>query len=201
MATSLDLPLPELMAEDFQRGWTHFEFVAAAKEWSANKQLTVIPTLLRGKLIDYYVKLEDATKNDLALLKAALLDKSGKKEDPLVASRCFNQRNQSQDEKVADFSDALKKLYKSAYPGESLTSAVLLQRFLTGLHPEIGRQLLLRKKPANFADALKDAIDIEYALQFDSSDDTINAIGRGARKTTQSLDTAPLHQTLEMLTK
>ena len=85
MATLLDLPLPELVAEDFQRGWTHFGFVAAAKEWNADKQLTVIPTLLRGKLIDYYVKLDDATKNDLALLKAALLDKSGKKEDPLVA--------------------------------------------------------------------------------------------------------------------
>ena len=77
-----------------------------------NKQLTVIPTLLRGKLIDYYVELDDATKNYLALLKAALLNKSGKKEDPLVASRCFNQRNQSQDEKVTDFSDALKNCTK-----------------------------------------------------------------------------------------
>ena len=47
-----------------------------------------------------------------------------------------------------------------------MTSAVLLQHFLTGLRPEIGRQLLLTNKPANFADALKDAIDIEYALQF-----------------------------------
>ena len=55
MATSLDLPLPELMAEDFQRSWTRFEFVAASKEWTTNKQLTVIPTLLRGKLIDYYM--------------------------------------------------------------------------------------------------------------------------------------------------
>ena len=69
-----------------------------------------------------------------------------------------------------------------------MTSAVLLQRFLTGLCSEIGQQLLLRKKPPNFADALKDAIDIEYALQFDSSDDTINAIGRGTRKTAQSSD-------------
>ena len=52
MVTLLDLPLPELA--DFQLGWTHFEFVAVAKEWTANKQPTVIPTLLRGKLIDYY---------------------------------------------------------------------------------------------------------------------------------------------------
>ena len=64
-----------------------------------------------------------------------------------------------------------------------MTSAVLLQHFLTGLRPEFGRQLLIRNRPANFADALKDAIDIEYALQFDSSDDTINAIGRGTQQT------------------
>ena len=112
MATSLDLPLPELVAEDFQCGWTRFEFVAVAKEWTVNKQLTVIPTLLRGRLIDYYVELEDATKNDLALLKVALLDKSDKKEDPLVASWCLNQRNQSQDEKVIDFAAVLKNCTK-----------------------------------------------------------------------------------------
>ena len=139
MAASLELPLPELVAEDFQRGWTRFEFVAAAQEWNAKKQLTVIPTLLRGKLIDYYVEFDDAIKNDLALLKAALQERAGKKEDPLVASRRFNQRNQGHDEKVADFADALKKLYKTAYPREAMTSTVLLQRFLTGLHPAIGR--------------------------------------------------------------
>ena len=100
------------MAEDFQCGWTRFEFVAATKEWTANKQLTVILTLLRGKLIEYYVELEDATKNDLALLKAALLDKSSKKNDPLGASQCFNQRNQSQDEKVTGFAAVLKNCTK-----------------------------------------------------------------------------------------
>jgi len=47
-----ELPLPELVAEDFKRGWTRFEFVAIAKDWDAAKQLTVI----RGKLIDYYVE-------------------------------------------------------------------------------------------------------------------------------------------------
>ena len=154
MATSLELPLPELVAEDFQRGWTRFEFVAVAQKWDANKQLTVIPTLLRGKLIDYYVELDDGTKTDLALLKAALQEKAGKKEDPLMASRSFNQRNQGQNEKVTDFADALKKLFKTAYPGEAITSAVLLQRFLTGLRPEIGRQLLLRTKPTDFPAAV-----------------------------------------------
>ena len=102
---------------------------------------------------------------------------------------------------MTDFSDALKIVQKCLPWRVHDTSAVLLQHFLTGLCPGIDRQLLLKNKPANFADALKDAIDIKYALQFDSSDDTIHAIGRGSRKTTQSSDIAPLHQTLETLNK
>ena len=200
MATSsLELPLPELVAEDFHRGWTRFEFVAAAQKWDADKQLTVIPTLLRGKLIDYYVELDDGTKTDLALLKAALQERAGKKEDPLMASRRFNQRNQGQSEKVTDFADALKKLFKSAYPEEAITSAVLLQRFLTGLRPEIVRQLLLRTKPTDFPTAVKTAVDVEHALEFDGSDDRINAIGHTTQKPTQAPDV--LQQSIETLTK
>ena len=62
-----------------------------------------------------------------------------------------------------------------------MTSTVLLQRFLTRLRPEIARQLLLQNRPTDFAVALKDAIEIEYALEFDNQDDTINAIGRTAQ--------------------
>ena len=75
----MELPLPELIVEDFQRGWTRFEFVAAAKEWNTNKQLAVIPTLLRGRLIDYYIELDDDTKGDLKLLKAVLQERTGTK--------------------------------------------------------------------------------------------------------------------------
>jgi len=107
----------------------------------------VIPTLLRGKLIDYYVELPDDTKSNIDRLKAALQERAGVKEDPLVAYKCFNQRNQCSDEKIKDFASALKHLFKNAYPDESMDSAVLLQRFLTGLCPEIGHQLLLCGRP------------------------------------------------------
>ena len=197
----MELPLPELVVEDFQRGWTRFEFVAAAKEWNANKQLAVIPTLLRGRLIDYYVELDDETKADLKLLKAALQERAGTKEDPLLASKNFNQRSQGPDEKVNDYASALKKLFKIAYPDEAMTSAVLLQRFVTGLRSDIGRQLLLKKTPTNFAAALKDAVDIEYALEFNNSGDSINALTRKPTITTESQDAAALRRSLEALTK
>ena len=178
----MKLPLPELVVEDFTRGWTCFEFVATAKEWNEAKQFTVIPTLLRGKLIDYYVELDDTTKADLKLLKAALQERAGKKEDPLVASKDFNERSQSVDERVADYASSLKKLFKVAYPGEVMTSAVLLQKFLTGHRPEISCQLLLQKKPSDFVSALTDAVDIEYALKFNGSDNSVHAMSQPQRK-------------------
>ena len=184
--------------EDFQRGWTRFEFVTAAKEWNANKQLAVIPTLLRGRLIDYYVELDDETKGDLRLLKVVLQERAG---DPLLASKNFNQRSQGPDEKVNDHAAALKKLFKIAYPEEAATSTVLLQWFVTGLCSDIGRQLLLKKTPTNFAAALKDAVDIEYALEFNNLGDSINTLTRKPTITTESQDAAALRRSLEALTK
>jgi len=72
----MELPLA---VQELKRGWTHFEFVTIAKEWDATKQLAVILTLLRGKLIDYYAELDKATKKDFILLRAALEERAGKR--------------------------------------------------------------------------------------------------------------------------
>lgn len=41
MAEQLDILLPEIAVEEFQRSWTCFELVAGAKEWTAAKQKVV----------------------------------------------------------------------------------------------------------------------------------------------------------------
>ena len=169
MAQPLDIPLPEITAENFKRAWTRFELVAKAKEWEGAKQLTVLPTLLRGKLVDKYVDFDAETRTDLVKLKVALEKASGQMKDPLVASRTFVTREQSQSESVEDFSTALKHFFKQTYPTEALTSSILLQRFLTGLRPPIGQQLLLRKKPEDLAEAITIAAEVEYALNFDGA--------------------------------
>ena len=92
---------------------------------------------------------------------------------------------------MKDFASTLKRLFKDAYPAESMASAVLLQHFLTGLHPEIGHQLLLRNRPATFTDALKDAEEIEYALVFDGSGEGIYTIEHKKRQS-EHLDSAAL---------
>ena len=70
---------------------------------------------------------------------------------------------------------------------------------MTGLRPEIGCQLLLGTKPTDFPAAVKAAVDVEYALEFDGSDDCVNAIGHTTQKPTQAPDV--LRQSMETLTK
>ncbi len=171
MAQPLDIPLPEVTVEDFSRAWTRFELVAVAKQWEGPKQLAVIPTLLRGRLVDYYIDLEDPEKADIGVLKKALAKRAGLTTDPLVAARKFTTRNQAHQERVSDFASALKKLFKQAYPSETTASSVLLQRFVTGLRPEISRQILLKGRPTTLEKALEEAAEVEYALDFDKSRD------------------------------
>ena len=59
MVQSMDIPLPEITIEDFCRAWTRFELVATAKERGEDKQLAIIPTFLLGRLVDYYIDLEE----------------------------------------------------------------------------------------------------------------------------------------------
>ena len=72
MAERLDIPLPEITVEEFQRSWTRIELVASAMGWDAAKQKLILPTLLRGKLVDIYMGLGDDTRGDLKLLKKPL---------------------------------------------------------------------------------------------------------------------------------
>jgi len=190
MAT-LDLPLPEITVEDFNRAWTRFELVAKAKEWSADRQKLVLPTLLRGKLVEFYVEANEETRGELARLKAFLLAKSGLARDPLTSSQLFISRSQNPGEKVSDFVVALKTLFKEAYETEETTSAILLQRFLTGLLPPIRRQLLLKGKPTTLVQAVRDAEGVEYALNFatesDSTQDEIVSVVHQKRPAQESV--------------
>ena len=140
--------------------------------------------------MDYYVELSNKTKSNLGHLKEAL------QEYEAGPPSRFNQLNQSPGEKVKDFASMLKHLFKNTYLEES----VLLQRFLTGLGPEIARQLLLCNRPENFADALKDAVEIEYALQFDGSGNAIHRVDQGKRQS-EHVNGATPSQIFEALTK
>ena len=213
MSTHDSVPLPEIHAspEDFPRAWTRFELVAKAKEWDVAKQLTILPTLLRGKLIDYYIDLPDDIQDDIKKLKAALEQKAGITPDCFSASSAFSRRNQGPDERCGDFTMELVKLFKLAYPTEATTSTVLLQRFVTGLRPSISRHLLLQKRPDDFSQALSDATEIEQTLGLQLTDedqiDMIHSVGKKPYseaatppQTPATLDMSSLLHSLENIT-
>ena len=205
MTDSLDIPLPQITSEEFSRSWTRFELVATAKEWNAAKQLAVVPTLLRGKLIDYYLDLSEDEKKDVKTLKAALQEKAGLKRDPLMASKLFNERVQGPREKASDFASELRKLFQQAFPDEQATSAVLLQRYLIGLRPTISQQMLLRRKPESFQQAITDATEVERALSFgtiteaDAGETGVHAVTATPLARDDSI--TKLQQTLEAVSK
>eukprot|EP00731_Ephydatia_muelleri_P013877 Em0007g1187a len=193
----MDIPLPEIQADDFERSWLRFELVAKAKEWDQAKQLAILPTLLHGKLLDHYVCLSDDEKRDAGTLKTALMKHAGHPlADTLLASRMFGERTQGPKETVSDYVSDLKKLFKLAHPTEAEDSVVLLHKFITGLQRGISQQLLMKGLPASLADALKTALEVEYAFTFGAQqlqiqhnshgEDPIDAIGTWASETSVS---------------
>ena len=162
MATAIHgLALPEISVENFEHSWTRFEFTAAANKWDNGRDLVIMPALLRGKLQDFYTTLNNDEK-DLVALIGALSDRAGLTKDPLVSAKKFTEKKQDAKESVRYIEVDLRKLFTEAYPGEDANeSSVLLGRFVTGLLPEITRQMLLRGSPTTMEGAVKSAIEIE----------------------------------------
>ncbi|KAL5502300.1 hypothetical protein EMCRGX_G009048 [Ephydatia muelleri] len=136
----------------------------------AEKQLLILPTLLRGNLVDYYMDLGEDEKRSLEDVKQALERKAGIKKDPIVAARYFNSRYQDDRERVMDYATQLRKAFKEAYPEEDVGSAVLLQTFLSGLRPSIARQVMLKGRPTALDKAIEEAVTVEEALRFGGAD-------------------------------
>jgi len=90
-----------------------------------------------------------------------------------------------------------------SYPVEEQTSAILLQRFLTGLSPSICHQLLLKGKPSSLTNAITDATNIEYALNFESIHDDQHEINVVHQKQEVSRNEEPqkLQFAIDQMTK
>ena len=51
------LTRPEICAdsiEEYERAWTRFKLKAVANKWENGRDAAILPTLLRGKLIDLF---------------------------------------------------------------------------------------------------------------------------------------------------
>ena len=110
-------------------------------------------------------------------------------------------RHQLPGEKVSDFASELKKLFVESYPSEETTSAILLQRFMTGLSLPICRQLLLKDQPNTLDEAIKSANDAEFALTFDSMQEKVDNVNVVRQKKPSQQDTKGLETLIGQMTK
>ena len=65
-------------------------------------------------------------------------------------------------QKSRGFCKRVEETFWQTYPEEGISSNVLLQLFLTGLLAPASCQVLLHGKPTTFAQAIKNAMEIEY---------------------------------------
>ena len=131
------------------------------------------------------------------------MKQAGLVRDPLTAGQLFMSRYQLPGEKVRDFAAELKKLFTESYPSEPLTTAILLQRFLTDLSPPICHQLLLKGQPNSLDEAIKQATDAEYALSFESTQEEVHHVNAVHQKLPQqpSQQSGQLEIMMEKMTK
>ena len=108
-------------------------------------------------------------RKSLEEVKQALERKAGIKKDSIVVAKYFNSHHQDDRESVMDYATQLQKAFKEAYP-EDVGSAVLLQTFLSGLHPSIARQVMLKDRPTSLDEAIEEAATVEEALRFGGTD-------------------------------
>ena len=116
--------------------------------------------------MDYYMDLSEEEKKSWEGLKGELERKAGIKKDPLVAAKYFDSRHQDDRECAVDYATQLRKAFKEAYPDENVG---LLQTFLSGLHPSIVRQVVLKGRPTTMDKAIEEAVTFEEALHFGGS--------------------------------
>lgn len=83
-------------------------------------------------------------KSQNVYTQEVLKEEAGISDNLLVAARKFQVRSQGHTERSVEYIGDLKRSFKQAYKDEPLTSQVLLQKALTGFHPEIGKQVLLK---------------------------------------------------------
>eukprot|EP00731_Ephydatia_muelleri_P033914 Em0041g27a len=121
-----------------------------AKQWQAEKQLLILPTLLRGNLVDYYLDLGEDEKRSLEDVKQALERKAGIKKDPIVAARYFNSRYQDDRERVMDYATQLRKAFKE----------LTLKKMW----------VMLKGRPTALDKAIEEAVTVEEALRFGGAD-------------------------------
>ena len=119
--------------------------------------------LLCRKLVDVYVALDEETRTSLPNTNKVLMESARILRalmDSWPSIHVSPPINRGSSERLCNESMEIK-LFTESYLDEEQTSAILLQRFLTGISLFICLQLLLKGKPMSITNAITDATNIE----------------------------------------
>lgn len=128
------------------------------------KQCAVIPiyTLLRNKLLDYYLDLNNNRKGSMGAIMKVLAGRAGLSANWLMGAAKFMNRSQGTPKSINNYLADFKKLFKRAY--------IPYREFrLHGTSTEVSNWAVsLKGRPITLDEAVKSAQKTENALEFDS---------------------------------
>ena len=102
-----NLPLPEITVDDLKCSWTCFDLIANTKEWNKQKHIAVLPGLLWGNQVDYFLEISEEKKTTLTTLKAVLAECAGLSTVPLQAAMKVMNMKQQEKQRVVDYATSL----------------------------------------------------------------------------------------------
>ena len=149
---------PKMTVNNYENVWRQVLAYAKHNNWGDERILTFVPTILDDFLFDAFETLSTKQCSTVLLLKKNLGEVSGAfsntKQSP---AQLFMSRNQNGEESVQPYAIELKKLFLKAFPTEKMTSNVLLERFVSGLHNDAQKFLIKMGTPEDLETAIVDA--------------------------------------------
>ena len=163
MASGVAISVPEMLHGEDARSWfKRCKVCVAANEWGAEKKLTRVPTLLKGRALVVYKALTEEETDTYAHLKAALLAQLSPDMD--------EERLRARDELVRDLEKLLEKVSPDLPQATKFTE--LCFYLINALPEKISFQLKLLPK-ANYRETISKAK--ELVLMYHRADKTEQA--------------------------
>ena len=165
-----NLALPELFSGEDKAHWDdwidHFEKVAVVNNWDDATKKKWLPARLTGRAATVYRRLPDATKDDLAETKAALLERFEPASKKELYRAELQTRKKQRKEGWATYGEDLLRLAEKAYPDlpSEAQERLALNQYLTQLDSPQVAFGVRQKNPETITAAVRLTLELESYL-------------------------------------
>jgi len=147
-----------------------FEHLGSCFKIGKRDMLKILKQMLTGKALRAFSSMPPSKINSYGNLKLALIERFGVSSSASNVRFKYNKRTQSQSESVESFYEDLFRLGSLAHPDFSSDQLEkdLLDHFLDGPKPEIGKFVLCLGYPEDLSECLQRSKNIESAYSHDN---------------------------------